>query len=1561
MAAVLEPKDPKESAAKLGSQVDEQLAQATTRIRAHDLAFGALVLVAFVLAYATAVILLDKFFNLPQWLRQLSLLGFVGALAGITYLTIVNPLRKKINPLYAAKQVEGTIEDAKNSVTGYVDAQQKGTLNATVKAALASRAAKSVAKADVNKAVDHRSLLYLGGGAIALALTLAVLFFVFRPSQFGSLLTRAFVPFTSTPLATRTQIKLTKPEPAEPTITEGQTVTVAVHIGGKVPRTDSPERVRLLIRHNPADPNYIEVPMVEAETSRDFELRVPNHHVQNGFWYKVAAGDDQTDEYKVTVRSLPLFTHFQATYESPKYLRRKAETINSPLIQGYRGTTVTLTAQTNHDVRDGAMVIEPGGAVVAGTTTADDPKALQFRFKLKESGRYRLTYTTTDGEKSAEPFVSTIVVQNDAAPTLVIDKPEEEEVTVPANGPLVIDGKIGDDFGIDTITLKMRLTGAAARDLLDRPFLYGKSKSFKREKDGTYPTDVQYKGSVNFAEPMNDPAGVPFEAKPDMVIEYWLEATDNCTEPKPNVGRSAVKRVRLGPPVVEEPKKQELKQQNNDRKNEEKKHNEDQQQKLEQEKRDQPQNGGQQQQNGEQQPKEGEPKKGDATPKRDGNDPMGENPPPKENGQPNKPEGKQDGSGGKADGTPDKGSNEGNPMPKGAGAKSDNPSKGMNDAQPNPMQPNDPNGTGTGGMNQSETAPPPKTPEEKDLQNKAEQLKNAIEEENKSPSSAKPNETPSPQERTDPAQNKPKNDSGNAGGMAEQKPEQKPDPMQPEKGTAASGKPEGNPEKSPEPSTAKPDGSKQPDTKSGAEPKNGAPSEPRNEPIENAPGTEKAQPQAGQSATKEPKEANPKQDQSAGGSAKPSTSRDADQPPMGAPNPGEKSDPAADAGSKAKPTPDPARGAEKPADPKGRTAPPEAKGETKPEGGEAKPDKAPPAGESKGMPPKEDAMNPGAGMGQPEAKPEPDGANQPQKPNGTRAAETKPQKPDAKNPPTGGAGDEKGDESNGEKPAPNNASKPQGGAGNGTPKDKKPSEQELKEFEEAAKNLTSPDEQKKADARNKLDKAMGQEKRKELEKLANDLQSPDENTRKDAERKLDNLKKEAQKEAADKKSGTDGKKDGTGNKPGDAPKLDEKQMKEMADAMKDLQSGNEQQKDAARNKLDKAMGQEKRKELEKLANDLQSPDENTRKDAERKLDNLKKEAQKEAADKKSGTDGKKDGTGNKPGDAPKLDEKQMKEMADAMKDLQSGNEQQKADARKKLDKAVGEQARKEAEQLMNDLKSDNKDTRAAAEQKLNDLKKELDKRVAEENAKKNGESGKGKEPIDDPNAQKDKERAKGQELSKEELDALTKKAQDLQSKDQKTREQAEKELDDKIGKENRERLQEKMKGQQPGTPEQEQKLREQVEQHAKNHANQPQGTPGNRPAGSVPTKEAMEEDARNRLKTAELQLDQFEKKRYDEAFKRKQGFTDAEYEKFLRGYEKHVEKLRDDVNKGSASGEKAPPKGPAEPDRPITAGSGGKVQGRPGMSSGTAGTVTTEPPGFENLRLKFEKLLNEKK
>ena len=48
------------------------------------------------------------------------------------------------------------------------------------------------------------------------------------------------------------------------------------------------------------------------------------------------------------------------------------------------------------------------------------------------------------------------------------------------------------------------------------------------------------------------------------------------------------------------------------------------------------------------------------------------------------------------------------------------------------------------------------------------------------------------------------------------------------------------------------------------------------------------------------------------------------------------------------------------------------------------------------------------------------------------------------------------------------------------------------------------------------------------------------------------------------------------------PKMDEKQAKELADAAKDLTSPDKGKREAAEQKLDKAVGEEKRKELQQL-------------------------------------------------------------------------------------------------------------------------------------------------------------------------------------------------------------------------------------------------------------------------------------------------------------------------------------------------------------------------------------------
>lgn len=1395
MAAVLEPKD---TAAKHNSQVDEQIAQATSRIRAHDLTFGGLTLAALVLGYATAMILLDKYFALAPWVRQASFVGFLAAFAGTAYVTLFRPLRLRINPLYAAKQVEGTLDDPKNSVTGYVDAREKGDLNATVKAALASRAAKAAAEADVNRAINHRSLVWLSGVAIALLLALIVLFFVFRPTQFASLANRAFLPFSAGKIESRTQLELVKPEPADPTITTGQSVTVAVTVKGKVPAADGPDKVRLLVRQSQSDPNYDELPMAQGATSRDYELRVPDHLVNNGFWYKVVGGDAETPEHKVTVRTLPRFDTFTVGYEYPAYLRLPPFTNTDPVIKAPRGTIVTLLAKGNRQVRDGLMVVEPSNQKVNGTPDVSDPNTLKFVFKLTETGRYKLTFNATNGERTADPFTGVITVEGDRSPDVIITAPEPDETEQPANGIQKIEGKIGDDYGIDTVTLKMRTLGATGRQLPDAPLLNVKIPSFLRA-DGTHPTDIDYKGSIDFATIKKDAAGLPVELTPGTVVEYWLEATDNCTEPKPNVGVSNKKTVRLGAPKTEPEEKKQLDDQKQKRQDEEKQHNDNQQKKLDNENRDR---------RGEPKDKDGkkdEGKKGDnAQPQNPPSDPpMG----PKDG----KPEGKDGMSGMGMDS---------NPMPM---------SDPKTDTKP------DPNNKGADNKDAGN-----KGGNSNDVDRTAQELQKELDRENQTGALEKPNNTPPPDgERPEPSKSKPQPQAGAKGGdNAEQKPDAKADPMNTE-GQPGTGKPPSEPQKPEDPSAPKPE-------PKGTDPMGGKPDakpgDNRGQQTGAPAGTDKQPPK--EPAAKQPEGKN---DPNSGAASKPTE-----------PKPGEangtdgKSEPKP-AGSKPNPAQPPQGGADKPTDaskpqPKGpNDKGVDPKGAT-PEAGDSKPNQSPAAGGAKPQPkggeqPKgQDSDTKPAG-----------GANDPKQPNETPAADAKPaadgKKGDAGAKPQDAGGDKPLPKDAGDKGTPNGGTAPQ-------PKEKMDPEK-LKELQNAAKDLAGNDEAKKQAARDKLDKEIGKDKREELEKLGNDLNSKDDKTRQAAEQKVKDAMEKAKGDGADaKKDDTNPPKSGTGEPKKDQP-----------------------------------------------------------------------------------------GAGGPKGDAPKLTDEQKKDIEKAVNDLQSGDPKKQQEARDKLDKMVGEENRKDAEQLMKDLKSDDKEKQQAAQKKLDDLRKKM-----EDQPKKGGA-----EKTDGSGGTND---AKGKDPSPEELADLAKKAQDLQSPDPHTRDKAQRELDNKIGKEQRQKLEEALKNQKSGDPKRDaDNLKRQLEDMTKgrNKKDDPRTNGG---PGSPPVNKPMEDDAANRRKSAELTLENLKNEDNRKKLQDKKGWTDAEYDKFLKDYEKFVDGLRDKEREELKPATAPMPK---DPSNPLTAGGAAKVEGT-GGASGAAGVggPTAPPPGFEGARNKFQDALKKK-
>ena len=357
-----------------------------------------------------------------------------------------------------------------------------------------------------------------------------------------------------------------------------------------------------------------------------------------------------------------------------------------------------------------------------------------------------------------------------------------------------------------------------------------------------------------------------------------------------------------------------------------------------------------------------------------------------------------------------------------------------------------------------------------------------------------------------------------------------------------------------------------------------------------------------------------------------------------------------------------------------------------------------------------------------------------------------------------------------------------------------------KEIEQAARDLASGDPQKQQSARDKLDRIMGKDAREKAERdakqLAEDLKSTDPEKRQAAEQKLKDLAKQAEQKAGQGSQATQSKVD----------------PKEFEQAARDLASGDPQKQQAARDKLDKMMGKEAREQAERdakqLAEDLKSTDHAKRQAAEQKIKDLAKQAEQRA------------GPGDQGTPLSDAEKQKLKEMA---QDLASDDPKKQEAAEKEFDKAVGKERREQLQQIAKDAQSGDPKKQEAARQRLDEMMKN---------------AGQG---------------AKGQQPSPEELQKWAEKAQDLNSPDAGKREAAEKEFDDKFGKEVREQLQKDMQD-----PKKVEEARKKFEEMAKNFNKdfRPGVGAGRGQEGSL-----HQDDPRNRLKTAELQLKTFEENR----------------------------------------------------------------------------------------------------
>jgi hypothetical protein len=630
--------------------IEQELTRVRGRIRLLDVASTVLTALLAVLAYALVIVIADHFLLLGEGVRQGLLLVFLLGLTAYVVWSLVPPLTRKVNPYYAARALEKARPDTRNGLVTWLDLHEK-PLPSLVQEAVHKQALQELQGVQVEQAVPSRWPMRL---LLTVLLLLAVLFglrFVW-PDQYGSLLQRAFFPFTprAVPTFTRLQLKL----PIEDEIVESpetapvlpikvehrRPVTIAVAVEGRVPDSVWIEYTSSLI----PTPVKRSLAPPDKDQGRDYwtiilqEFDIPN----DGLTFRIRGGDGMTRLYQLVVeKSRPEVQDLDIALEYPAYLRRPPTQQNYGRIRAPEGTAVRLTVTADQPVKHGFLEVRIKDATIqtldleADTRTPpDDPRRsrrlsltapwiLTRQLKPQDpavSCTYRLHLVSVEG-KAGWSIDYPLEVLEDAVPWAVIKQvgpeiigPSTEMIRLPLGDVVPIRGMTGDDHAVREVRMRLRTVaspGRPARELTPfggKPVDQGsEDKGLQQPRPFAQPPE-EFQLILDLGKLTDNPQArqaEPFPLKVGDKLELWVEVLD-YREPEPNVGKSKPVIIELTEPLNQEEREQKQQQAQEQQQQFDQQRKEQQQRREQQNQADQQPQDGQQDQQQQQQPKDGQ-------------------------------------------------------------------------------------------------------------------------------------------------------------------------------------------------------------------------------------------------------------------------------------------------------------------------------------------------------------------------------------------------------------------------------------------------------------------------------------------------------------------------------------------------------------------------------------------------------------------------------------------------------------------------------------------------------------------------------------------------------------------------------------------------------------------------------------------------------------------------------------------------------------------------------------------------------------------------------------------
>lgn len=517
--------------------VDQRIQQTRAAVKTADLATGVVTLLAWTLFVLLLSAVADHWLVAGGFTRVGRFALFaVGAIGGLLYLAtrLAPRLLGRVNPLYAAQEIEKESPQLKNSVLNLLQLRDHPASAAAVRQTLERQAAERLASAG-EAPIDRTPLVRAAKFVLALVAAIGV-YVVASPKDFFASAGRVLAPWAD--IAAPSRVRFDEVTPGDLEIAQGE----RLEIGSMVSGLRDDEIVEVVFTTSDGSAVERRTPMRASESGVHHTAALPPGGgasaalgLQGDLFYRLEAGDARTRNHRVTVIAAPTIAPTSIRYEYPEYtgyVDREVEGTGD--LRAIEGTRVTLTARANLPIESAQIDLDADGRpdVRMRSEGEEATGSLTLRRDPNETGdtatSYVLRFTATDGQANHDPPQYRVEVIADLAPEIEKVTPGEDRTRVRADERVVFETIARDpDFAL----LRLRLVGETrGRRVLEQDLLHGDGRGKVEGQATVVPEQIGL--------------------QPGETLDYWIEAADNRT-PEANQTVSPRRQLQIVGPAEE--------------------------------------------------------------------------------------------------------------------------------------------------------------------------------------------------------------------------------------------------------------------------------------------------------------------------------------------------------------------------------------------------------------------------------------------------------------------------------------------------------------------------------------------------------------------------------------------------------------------------------------------------------------------------------------------------------------------------------------------------------------------------------------------------------------------------------------------------------------------------------------------------------------------------------------------------------------------------------------------------------------------------------------------------